>query len=407
MKTAGWCGGWLRLSGGVPAGMLSVRPLVRTVPAAPAPGRVEEALGLVLAHAFPFRAQQQGAVLTYLLEAGPVPAPALVAAARFGVSVRRVRQVVHSARLFARAVPAPVSLLEAVRLVEVGGICTGGDVSAALQQAGLTVDRVPVRALLRIAELFDLPTARTCRVITPGGGLPVGGIDTTVVVPLGEQQPLAVYLDRLHLATRHQIAVAVTPDALGGDAAGLRCSTEEALAVVVAGDARFRVHRSTAEPAPRRRRSRPAQYWWVWRAREQDRENRGVSVRLVRRLLAVRPRTAEQLHEALVAALGNLPPSQRYDATVPPVAVLAAWLADVAGQGSGLARRAGGWSWDVPMPRVDAALVAGVWGHDGAVDSDVLLGILTGQGYSRAAARALLSVSPVLQRVAPREYALR
>ena len=56
--------------------MLSVQSWVRTVPGTPAPGRVEEAVGLVLAHAFPLKAHQQQALLTYLLEPGPVLAPA-------------------------------------------------------------------------------------------------------------------------------------------------------------------------------------------------------------------------------------------------------------------------------------------------------------------------------------------
>lgn len=64
------------------------------------------------------------------------------------------------------------------------------------------------------------------------------------------------------------------------------------------------------------------------------------------------------MHEALLGAVANLPPSQRYDAIVPPAAVLGAWLEDVAEQGSGLERTATGWSWDLRMPRVDAALVA-------------------------------------------------
>lgn len=67
----------------------------------------------------------------------------------------------------------------------------------------------------------------------------------------------------------------------------------------------------------------------------------------------VRARTEQQLHQALLRALVNLPPSQRYDASTPPVAVLGAWLEHVAGQGSGLRRTAAGWSWDVTMPRVD------------------------------------------------------
>lgn len=396
--------------------MLSVQPLVKTLPGTPAPGRVQEALGLVLAHAFPFRVQQQGTVLAYLLEAAPPPVPTEVAAARFGISVRRVLQLVQTARLFARSVPPPVSLVDAVRLLENGGIRTATEASSALQGAGLTVDQVPVRAVLRIAELFDLPAARTCHVVTarphPGGG-PVGGGDSTVLVPLEQQRPLAVYLDRLHLATRHQIAVPVTADVAEGDGVELRASPV-ALSVVIAADPRFRVHPSAStRSVPHRRRRRPGESWWVWRAWEQGRENPGVSVRLVRRLLAVHPRTVEQLHEALAGALENLPPSQRYDATAPPAPVLAAWLedgaerGDAAGQGSGPAQRAGRWSWDVTVPRVDAALVARVREQGGAVHSEVLLEVLTGQGYTRAAARALLSASPVLQRVAPRKYDLR
>ena len=86
----------------------------------------------------------------------------------------------------------------------------------------------------------------------------------------------------------------------------------------------------------------------------------------------------------------NLPPSQRYDAGVPPVAVLSAWLGDVAGQGCGLERTAAGWSWDVTMPRVDATLVACCQEHGGPVESLVLLEVLARQGYTCSAARALL-----------------
>lgn len=97
--------------------MPSVRPWTSMVPATPAPGRVEEALGLVLAHAFPLQAHQQGALLAYLLQAGPAPAETAAAAARFGITARRVRQLVHTARVFAR-----VSLLHLVQLVADGGI---------------------------------------------------------------------------------------------------------------------------------------------------------------------------------------------------------------------------------------------------------------------------------------------
>ncbi len=376
-------------------------------------------MGLVLAHAFPLEAQQQGAVLTYLLEPGPAPAPVERAAAEFGVSPRRVRQLVHTARLFARTVPPPQSLLEAARLLEAGGIRTGNEVSAHLQEAGLTVERLPVRALLRISDLFDLPSGRTPRAVgvhaaSADRGLVSGERGGAVVlVPPQEQSPLRSYLDGLHLVLRHQIAVPMPGGGGGGRNAQpapapsvevLRASPD-ALAVLVDRDARLHLHTPTA--ASGGRSSRRGGHRWVWRAWDRDRQHHGATIRIAQRLLAVRARTEAQLHQALVGALANLPPSQRYDATVPPVPVLTAWLEDVAGQGSGLDRTAAGWSWDVTMPRVDAALVACCQEQGGPVESLVLLEVLARQGYTTAAARALLSSSPVLQRVAPKKYALR
>lgn len=77
---------------------------MRTVPGTPAPGRLEEGLGLVLAHAFPLRSGQQGAVLCYLLEPGLDSVALKAAAARYGMSTRRVRQLVDTARTFAASV---------------------------------------------------------------------------------------------------------------------------------------------------------------------------------------------------------------------------------------------------------------------------------------------------------------
>lgn len=399
--------------------MLSVRPWVRTVPGTPAPGRVEDAVGLVLAHAFPLRAQQHGVVMAYLLEPGPAPAPVVRAAAEFGVSPRRVRQLVHTARLFARTVPPPQSLLEAARLLEAGGIRTSNEVSAHLHEAGLTVERLPVRALLRISDLFDLPSGGTPRAVgVHAASADRGSVSgerggAVVLVPLQEQSPLRSYLDGLHLVLRHQVAVPMPGGGGGGHDAQpapapsvevLRASPD-ALAALIDQDARLHLHTPTAVSGGRS--SRRGGQRWVWRAWDRDRQHHGVTIRVAQRLLAVRARTEAQLHEALVGALANLPPSQRYDAAVSPTAVLGAWLEDVAGQGSGLVRTAAGWSWDVRLPRVDEAPVACCQEHGGPVDSGVLLEVLARQGYTTSAARALLSSSPVLQRVAPMKYALK
>ncbi|MGJ7442925.1 hypothetical protein, partial [Aquipuribacter sp. MA13-6] len=129
--------------------MLSVQPWARTVPATPAPGRVEEALGLVLAHAFPLDRRKQDAVRAYLLDAGPTPASAEVTAERFGMSTRWVRHLSYTANTFARTVPPPATLLEAIRRIERGGIRTGDEITASLSEVGLTLGHVPVRSLLR------------------------------------------------------------------------------------------------------------------------------------------------------------------------------------------------------------------------------------------------------------------
>jgi len=105
--------------------------------------------------------------------------------------------------------------------------------------------------------------------------------------------------------------------------------------------------------------------------------------------------------------VANLPPSQRYDASVPPLPVLVGWLEDVARQGSGLTRVPKGWSWEIPMPQVDSLLIGCCRERGGPVDSVTLQEVLQGHGYTAAASRALLSSSPVLQRVAPMKYDLR
>lgn len=380
-------------------------------------------MGLVLAHAFPLNAHQQSAVLAYLLEPGPVPAPVERAATEFGVSPRRVRQLAHTARTFARTVPPPPSLLQSMRLVEAGGIQTGREVSTHMHEAGLTVERLPVRALLRIADLFDLPAAGTSKVAavhphSDGAGVDGLGVEerggAVVVVPRREQRSLRSYLNGLHLLLRHQIAVPMPLGRSGADrdaqpAAApsvtvLRASPD-ALAALVDHDARLHLHTPTA--ASRSRSSRRGEHRWVWRTWDNDRPHQGVTIRVAQRLLAARARTEQQLHEALLGAVANLPPSQRYDGTVPPVAVLGAWLEHVAERGSGLERTAAGWWWDVTMPHVDAALVACCQEQGRPVDSLVLLEVLTRQGYTTSAARALLSSSPVLQRVASMTYTLR
>lgn len=385
--------------------MLSVPPYARTVPETPAPGRVEEALGLVLAHAFPLDRRKQDAVRAYLLDAGPTPASAEVTAELFGMSTRWVRHLSYTAKTFARTVPPPATLLEAMRRIEHGGIRTGDEISASLFEGGLTLGHVPVRSLLRIGDLFGVVAGRSSRVVAagPGPGPGPGPANRkqvgTVMVPDREELLLSSYLDQLHLLLRHQIAVPL-PTTRGTTTPR---STRAAITALVDHDTRLTLHALSSEDSGVSRARRD----WVWRAWDGRRQHHGVSIRLAQRLLAVRPRTAEQLYATLQGAVANLPPSQRYDARVPPPAVLGAWLGDVAQKDSSLTRGTSGWSWDMPMPQVDALLAAGCRDRNGPADSITLQNILVEHGYTSAASRALLSSSPVLRRVAPMKYDLR
>lgn len=392
--------------------MLSVQPWVRNVPETPAPGRFEEALSLVVAHALPLEARRQAAVLSFLLDPRPTPESAEQTAARFGMSTRWVRHLSYTVRLFARSVPPPVTVVEAMRRVESGGIRTGGEASASLIESGLTAGHVPVRSLLRIGDLFDV-TAQSTGVVTTGAGGSGGQVQPDeVVVPGQEYVPLRSYLNDLHLVLRHEIAVPLPTYASvakraspprTGKVVAPRAS-KAAMAALVGHDRRLQLHeRESAGSAGVPRGQRP----WVWRAWDGRRQHHGVSIRLAQRLLAVRPRTGEELHSGLRGALANLPPSQRHDASVPPLPVLVAWLEDIARQGNGLTRVPEGWSWEVPMPEVDALLIGCCRERGGPVDSVTLQEVLHSHGYTAAASRALLSSSPVLRRVAPMKYAPR
>lgn len=429
------------------AEVLITRPWQLVRPETAAPGRVEEALGLVLSHVFPLQARQQRTVLTYLLEPGAAPAPAVRAAEYSGVSPSRVRQLVRDAASFARTVPPPASLLEAMRLLQDGGIRTSREVTDHLYDAGLTVDPLPVRVLLRIAGVFELPCAGTPQLLGPGDtpGASTGaaadtdghdhdhvdsdahapgrghghghvhghgrahvhgrGDDYVAVVPAREYDQLRFYLDGPHRSLRHQIAVPVLRSDLGGlagtapgEAAGLRGS-EAGLAAVIATHRPLRLHRAPGVG--------PEAGWWVWRRWDMAPRQRGVSVRLVQRLLAVRPFTDENLHGALVEAIANLPPSQRYDATAPPTSLLSAWLDDVAAVDDRLSLIAGARFWDLPQLDVDRHF-SDVFAHCGeGVDGAQLQGALIDRGYSRASAKALLHSSPILRRIAAGRYQLR
>lgn len=393
--------------------MLSGRPWVRTVPETPAPGRVEEALGLVLAHALPLEARRQRAVLEFLLDPGTTPASVKRIAARFGRSTRWVRYLSYTAKTFARSVPPPVSVLEAMRRVERGGLRTGGEITASLLESGLTVGQVPVRSLLRIRDLFGVTAGQTTRLLATGVGGSTGPVHPDVVVVPGQEYlPLRSYLDDLHLVLRHQIAVPTptfasiakgTTPPRAGQAVAPRAS-RAAMAALVGHDRGLQLHGFESAGGTGVPRGRLP---WVWRAWDGRRQHHGVSIRLAQRLLAVRPRTVEQLYSGLRGAVANLPPSQRYDASVPPLPVLVAWLEDIARQGSGLTRVPDGWSWQVPMPQVDALLIGCCRERGGPVDSVTLQEVLQGHGYTATASRALLSSSPVLQRVAPMKYDLR
>ncbi|MGJ7442981.1 hypothetical protein, partial [Aquipuribacter sp. MA13-6] len=220
--------------------MLSVQPWGRTVPETPAPGRVEEALGLVLAHAFPLDRRKQDAVRAYLLDAGPTPASAEKTADRFGMSTRWVRHLSYTAKTFARTVPPPETLLEAMRRLERGGIRTGDEITASLFEAGLTLGHVPVRSLLRIGDLFGMVAARSSRVVAAGTGPgPAGRKQVgTVVVPDREELLMRSYLDQLHLLLRHQIAVPL-PATRGTTAPR---STRDAITALVDHDTRLTLH---------------------------------------------------------------------------------------------------------------------------------------------------------------------
>lgn len=435
------------------AEVLITRPWQLVRPETAAPGRVEEAVGLVLAHVFPLQARQQRTVLTYLLEPGVAPAPAVRAAEYSGVSPSRVRQLVRDAAGFARTVPPPASLLEALRLLQDGGIRTSREVTDHLYDAGLTVDRLPVRVLLRIAGMFELPGAGTPQLLGPGdtpeastgaaadtagqdhghdhghghvdsdahapgrssdhghgqghgrGHVRGRGDDYVAVVPAREHEQLRFYLDGPHRSLRHQIAVPVLRSDLEGlagtapgEAVRLRGS-EAGLAAVIATHRPLRLHRAPGVG--------PEAGWWVWRRWDMAPRQRGVSVRLVQRLLAVRPFTDENLHGALVEAIANLPPSQRYGATVPPTSVLSAWLDDVAAVDDRLSLMAGARFWDLPQLDVDRHF-SDVFAHCGeGVDGARLQSALIDRGYSRASAKALLHTSPILRRMAAGRYQLR
>jgi len=371
--------------------VLSVQPWVRTVPETPAPGRVEEALGLVMAHALPLDARRQGAVLAFLLDPGTTPASVERTAARFNMSTRWVRYLSYTARTFARTVPPPVTVLEAMRRVGRGGIRTGGEITASLFTSGLTVGQVPVRSLLQIGDLFGVTAAQTTRLVATGAGGSARQVHPDVVVVPGQDYlPLRSYLDHLHLVLRHQIAVPLptyasvaklTTPPRTGKAVAPRAS-RAAMTALVGHDRRLQLHEleSAGNTGVRR-----GQRQWVWRAWDRRRQHHGVSIRLAQRLLVVRPHTGEQLHSALCGAVANLPPSQRYDASVPPLPVLVAWLEDVARQGSGLELQPKGWSWEIPMPPVDALLIGCCRERGGPVDSVTLREVLQDHGYTAAA----------------------
>lgn len=204
---------------------MSGRPVRVVPPVTVAPGRVQEALGLVLAHAFPLGAHQQRLVLWVLVDPKP-DGSAARAAERVGVSPRRVRQLVGQAAAFARTVPAPDNVVQGVRLLQDGGIRTDRELSAALLAANVVVDSLSAATLLRIAGLFGLKASD--QVDSPGlsgsGGAQLldvewargrgpeasrGNDGGVVVVPARERDALHGHLRGLCSVLRHQVAVAV------------------------------------------------------------------------------------------------------------------------------------------------------------------------------------------------------
>jgi len=364
-------------------------------PSTPAPGRLEAAIGLVLAQAHPVRPEVWAVLTAHLLgvDGGP-PLSVADAAALVGRPAWWVRELLPQVRMVARHAGPPASLVAAARVLEDGPVCTEAEASAALAAAGVCAGPVHPGGVLRTAQVLG----DGCRAQLLAAGAEV------VVAPTGRAALVRGVMGTVVAAERRG-------DVVDLDAVAIAAGVPVAAARVVVG----RQPGWVTHDAGNELQSSGGGRWWAWRRPLM--RKRGLVTSTAVRLLAARAYDPGELHAAVVDVVDRLPPATRREAVVPPAGVLVAWLT---AQGLLEPADAGG---DVghdgaydPVAlrcprrlalRSDVVLLEAVAAAGGTAGTTELAAALRAAGYSPSTSTQLARTCPVLVRVGRGFYAAR